>query len=78
LANKEHVLEERMREKEVQVQIHKQLAMVWAPYDLWINKQFSHCGIDVFTLIKTNQGWKIASLAYTVEPAGCANNTPRK
>ena len=71
LANKDRVIEERMREKEVNVQIHKQVAMVWAPYDLWINKKFSHCGVDIFTLIKTDTGWKISSLAYTIEPDGC-------
>ena len=78
LANKERVIEERMREKEVQVQIHQQLAMVWAPYDLWVNKKYSHCGVDVFTLLKTNQGWKIASLAYTIEPTGCKNIPSQK
>jgi hypothetical protein len=71
LVNSERVIEERMREKQVKVELHKQLAMVWAPYDLWINKKFSHCGVDIFTLIKTNQGWKIASLVYTVEPQEC-------
>jgi hypothetical protein len=78
LVNKERVIEERMREKEVKVELHKQLAMVWAPYDLWINKKFSHCGIDIFTLIKTNQGWKIASLVYTVEPQGCQTSGKSK
>jgi hypothetical protein len=78
LANKERIIDERMREKEVQVQIHQQLAMVWAPYDLWVNKKFSHCGVDIFTLIKTKQGWKIASLAYTVEPGGCKDVPQQK
>jgi hypothetical protein len=78
LANKERVIDERMRENEVQVQIHQQLAMVWAPYDLWVNKKYSHCGVDVFTLLKTKQGWKIASLAYTIEPTGCENIPSQK
>jgi hypothetical protein len=51
---------------------------VWAPYDLWVNKKFSHCGVDVFTLIKTNQGWKIASLVYTVEPDACEKDRKSK
>jgi hypothetical protein len=78
LANKERVIDEIMRDKEVTVQIHKQIAMVWAPYDLWVNKKFSHCGVDVFTLIKTNQGWKIASLIYTVEPDACEKDRKSK
>jgi hypothetical protein len=78
LVNKERVIDERMREKEVVVQIHQQLAMVWAPYDLWVNKTFSHCGVDIFTLIQTTKGWKIASLAYTIEPNGCKSTSQRK
>jgi hypothetical protein len=47
------------------------IAMVWAPYDFHRDGKFSHCGVDVFTLLKTAAGWRIASLAYTVEPSGC-------
>lgn len=78
LVNKERRIEERMRGKEVQVQIHQQIAMVWAPYDFFVDKKFSHCGVDIFTLIKTNAGWKIASLVYTVEPEGCQQKQKAK
>jgi len=50
------------------VLIHKQIAVVWTPYDFHRNQQFSHGGIDVFNLIKTNDGWKISGAMYTVEP----------
>ena len=53
------------------VLIHEHIAMVWTPYDFHRNQEFSHCGVDVFTLIKTVQGWKIASIVYTVEKTGC-------
>lgn len=65
------VIKERMREATTEVKIHNNIAMVWAPYDLWVNDKFSHCGVDVFTLIKNSAGWKIASVSYTVEPEGC-------
>lgn len=65
------VLRERMRESITEVKIHKNIAMVWAPYDLWVNDEFSHCGVDVFTLIKDPVGWRIASVSYTVEREGC-------
>jgi hypothetical protein len=65
------LIEEKMREEKVEVQVQGRIAMIWAPYDLWIDKKFSHCGVDVFTLLKLNDGWKIASLAYTIEPEGC-------
>ena len=62
---------EKMRDKDVKVEVHKRIAMVWAPYDLWIDKKFSHCGVDVFTLLKAKEGWKIVTIAYSVEPDGC-------
>jgi hypothetical protein len=54
------------------VLVHGRIAVVWAPYDFHINGEFSHCGVDAFTLIKTENGWQIAGAAYTIEPKGCA------
>ncbi len=53
------------------VMIHQRLAMVWTPYDFHVDGELTHCGIDAFSLIKTDAGWKIAAAAYTVEPMGC-------
>jgi hypothetical protein len=49
------------------VRIHGLIATVTAPYDFWIDGKQSHCGTDVFDLIKTEEGWKIAGGVYTVE-----------
>jgi hypothetical protein len=65
------VIKERMKSNGVEVHVHGRMAVVWAPYNLWINDVFSHCGIDVFTLIKVDTGWKITSLSYTIEKEGC-------
>ena len=65
------IIKERMREATTEVKIHNNIAMVWAPYDLWVNEIFSHCGVDVFTLVRDSDGWKIASVSYTVERDGC-------
>ena len=43
------------------------VAMVWMPYDLYINGAWSHCGADVFTLVKSEGRWRIASLAWSAE-----------
>lgn len=56
------------------VLIHKQLAMVWTPYDFYIDRTFSHCGVDVFTLMRHQGRWKIVTAGYTVEPTGCAES----
>lgn len=43
------------------------IATVWAEYDFHLDGKFSHCGIDSFTMLKTDAGWKIAGLSYTRE-----------
>ena len=67
--NPAHVIQERMLGAEIKIQ--KRIAMAWVPYSLDISGKFSHCGIDIFTMLKTSEGWKIATAAYTVEPDGC-------
>ena len=52
--------------------MHGPIASVWTPYDFWVDGKFSHCGIDIFDLVKTAEGWKISGLTYTVERTGCA------
>ena len=53
------------------VMIHNQIAIVWTPYDFHLNGQWSHCGVEAFSLVKTEQGWQIAGVIYTVEKEGC-------
>ncbi|HEX4933195.1 MAG TPA: nuclear transport factor 2 family protein [Gemmatimonadaceae bacterium] len=54
------------------VHVHGAVAVVWTPYDLYVDGKFSHCGVDAFTLVRDGRAWKIASVSYTVEPTGCA------
>ena len=58
-----------MRERiwKPEVMVHGWIATVTAPYDFWIDGKFSHCGVDAFQLIKTEDGWKVAGGVYTVE-----------
>ena len=65
----EHWLE---RMWEPKVMIHGRIAVLWAPYDFHRDAEFSHCGVDAFTLVKTETGWKISGGVYTVETEGCA------
>ncbi|MBI5693345.1 MAG: nuclear transport factor 2 family protein [Verrucomicrobia bacterium] len=50
------------------VLVDGRIAVVWTPYDFHINGRFSHSGTDAFTLFKTDAGWKIAMVGYSVEP----------
>jgi len=72
LINPARVIQERMLSSEVK--IHNRIAMAWVPYTLDISGKFSHCGVDLFTLLKTDEGWKIATAAYTIEPDGCSRS----
>lgn len=54
------------------VMVHGPLAVLWTPYDIYRNGTFLHCGVDAFTLIRTNAGWRIRTIAFTMEPTGCA------
>jgi hypothetical protein len=54
-----------------QVLLHKEISVLWAKYKFYINSAFSHCGVDAFSLMKTSEGWRIASIIYTVEKIGC-------
>ena len=53
------------------IQIDGALAAVWVDYAFYLNTTFSHCGVDAFHLIKTNEGWKIFNLVDTRRKADC-------
>ena len=53
------------------VMVHGGVAVAWTPYDFWWGGEFSHCGVNVFSLTDTPEGWQIASIVYTVERTGC-------
>jgi len=47
------------------------LAHVWTPYYIEYEGKTIHCGIDAFTLVKREGGWKITNLHDTRDPDGC-------
>lgn len=50
------------------VLVEGDVAVVWTPYDFWLGGEFSHGGVDVITLLRTDEGWRIASFAWSVVP----------
>jgi hypothetical protein len=63
------------------VTVRDNVATLTAPYDLYRNGTFSHCGVDAFTLVRGARGWLITSVSYTVQPTGCAASplgTPKR
>jgi len=67
-AEDQHFLE-RMWNPTVQVQ--DGVAMVWTPFDFHRAGEFSHCGIDIFTLLEGSEGWQVTNISYNVIREGC-------
>ena len=55
----------------MEIKIHEGIAMAWVPYEFRLDGEFSHCGVDVFTLVKKEEKWKIINLSYTIDKDGC-------
>jgi ketosteroid isomerase-like protein len=53
------------------IKIDGDLASVWAPYKFYLGDKFSHCGVDVFSLMKTTDGWKIIYIVDTRRKDNC-------
>ena len=53
------------------VHVSGPIATLTTRYDFHLDGKFTHCGTDIFTLVKTADGWKISGGIYTVEPTGC-------
>jgi len=56
---------------DVEVRIDGPLATVWAEYDVFVDGEFSHCGVDAFQLVNLGDGWKILNIADTRRQDGC-------
>lgn len=38
------------------------IAHIWTPYEFFVNGEFSHCGANSFTLVYTDDSWKIFNM----------------
>ena len=63
------VLRERLRDPLVMV--HPPIAVIWSAYEVHADNAFSHCGIDIFELMKVEGTWKISNASWTAETDGC-------
>lgn len=68
------VITERSYRPEVRVQ--GPIAVVWYPYDLYIDGKWSHCGVDVFTLMKPTGRWRIVTMAWSAEQPPVCDKHP--
>ncbi|MEN9325829.1 MAG: hypothetical protein RI943_240 [Bacteroidota bacterium] len=47
------------------IQIDGTMAIVWTPYEFYINEKLSHIGVNSFTLLLENNIWKIVHIIDT-------------
>ncbi|GGH56748.1 hypothetical protein HNQ91_000069 [Filimonas zeae] len=53
------------------VRIDGDLAIAWTPYRFYYKKEFHHCGVNSFQLVRLNGRWKIQYIIDTRRKTGC-------
>ena len=54
-----------------EIMLYGRLATVWTPYDFHNNGQFSHCGVNNFSMLNTDNGWVITGVVFSIETENC-------
>jgi hypothetical protein len=58
-----------------EVKIDGKLATVWTDYNFYLGDKFSHCGVNAFQLVKTEEEWKIFQISDTRRKDNCKTET---
>ena len=58
------------------VMVRGGIAVVWAPYEFWVDGETTHCGVDVFDFVKVDEKWRVSNSMWTVEPDACTELRP--
>jgi hypothetical protein len=53
------------------IHIDGSLASVWTPYQFYYKGSFSHCGVNSFQLVRTNNEWRIQFIIDTRRKDNC-------
>ncbi len=53
------------------IKIDADLAIVWTPYQFYVDEKFSHCGVNSFQLVRLNGEWKIQYIIDTRRKEDC-------
>ncbi len=60
-----------------EVRVNGPIATIWTDYDFHRDREWSHCGIDSFQLVRVGSRWQITGLIYTiVRPAERCRKNP--
>ena len=66
---RDRIFDEKIRGLEIRVDDN--LALAWMEYAFFLGEEFSHCGVDLFQLVRTTEGWRIIGLADTRRREPC-------
>lgn len=69
LAGREGTLVERFWDP--QVMIDGRMATLWTPYDFHVDGKFSHCGVNNFSLLRTDDRWIITGVVFSMQADNC-------
>ena len=56
------------------IDLHDRIAIVWTPYDFHSDGVFSHCGMNTFSLLNGDDGWKITGVVFSVKTDNCEDS----
>ncbi len=56
------------------IRIDQNFAIVTTDYSLYVNDKFIHCGVNLFTLVRTLDSWKIMNISDTRRKENCNEN----
>ncbi|MBT1702275.1 nuclear transport factor 2 family protein [Chryseosolibacter indicus] len=56
---------------DLKIRVDGDFAQGWCNYAFYVDKNFSHCGVDAFEMYRTKDGWKIFHLADTRRKTDC-------
>ena len=53
------------------IRIDDNLASAWTDYTFYVGEKLSHCGVNAFHLVHTQEGWKISHITDTRRRSNC-------
>jgi hypothetical protein len=56
---------------DAEVRMDRGVAVITCPYDLHVDGVLSHCGLDIFTLVRHPDGWRIAGAVFSMQRENC-------
>ena len=65
-----HLVEERFTQTP-SVRCQGRLAQLWGPYELRVDGDVHHCGVNSMQLVEQGGRWLVTAITYSDDPAAC-------